>query len=132
MLTSKPPHFQQNRAKMLEDIVTKPIDLKGNFSVEAKSLLTGLLSKDPQKRIGSGEGDASEIKSHPWFSGIEWQKLESKELYPPYKPMVTGPEDTRNIDKMFTNEPPKDTPMLDNGLQMEHFDKFTYQRSIKQ
>jgi len=33
-----------------------------------------------------------------------------KQMEPPFKPFVTGPEDTRNIDKMFTNETPKETP----------------------
>ena len=55
-----------------------------------------------------------------------------KEIEPPYKPLVTGPEDTRNIDKMFTNEPARDSPddredMMKSSIT--HFDKFTYEPS---
>jgi hypothetical protein len=35
-------------------------------------------------------------------------------IEPPFKPYVSGPEDTRNIDKMFLNETVKDTPAISN------------------
>jgi serine/threonine protein kinase len=117
---------------MLQDIVEKPIEMKDSFSTEAKSLLTGLLERNPVRRLGSGTDDAYEIKKHPWFSEIDWNMLYRRQIEPPFKPTVTGAEDTRNIDKMFTNEPPRDTPMINNGMGMngnkqgEHFDQFTY------
>jgi serine/threonine protein kinase len=94
----------------MSDIVEKRIEMKPYFSVEAKSLLLGLLERDPSKRLGCTDDDAKEIKRHPWFSKINWDKLMAKKIEPPFKPAVTGPSDTRNIDKMFLNEPAKDTP----------------------
>lgn len=38
---------------MMQDIVEKRIDMKPYFTVEAKSLLSGLLERDPKKRLGS-------------------------------------------------------------------------------
>ena len=56
-----------------------------------------------------------------------------KTLEPPFKPYVSGPEDTRNIDKMFLNETPKETPgqnqFSPNARNENHFDKFTYAAS---
>jgi hypothetical protein len=43
---------------MMADIVEKRIEMKPYFSVEAKSLLSGLLERDPSKRLGSSEDDA--------------------------------------------------------------------------
>ena len=43
---------------MMADIVEKRIEMKQYFSVEAKSLLSGLLERDPSKRLGSGPEDA--------------------------------------------------------------------------
>jgi serine/threonine protein kinase len=63
---------------MMQDIVEKKIEMKAFFSVEAKSLLQGLLERDPMKRLGSSEDDASELKRHPWFSKIDWSKLVQK------------------------------------------------------
>ena len=101
--------------------------MKSFFSIEAKSLLQGLLERDPLKRLGSSEDDSNELKRHPWFAKIDWDKLMKKQLEPPFKPVVSGPEDTRNIDKMFTNETPKETPATQNQLSPNakndnHFD----------
>ena len=118
----------------MQDIVEKRIEMKAFFSVEAKSLLQGLLEREPTKRLGSSEEDANDLKRHPWFAKIDWTKLMQKKLDPPFKPYVAGPEDTRNIDKMFTNETPKETPgnngiLSLNAKQKNHFDQFTYAAS---
>ena len=49
--------------------------MKAFFSVEAKSLLQGLLEREPTKRLGSSEEDANDLKRHPWFAKIDWTKL---------------------------------------------------------
>ncbi|XP_036062084.1 ribosomal protein S6 kinase-like 1 isoform X2 [Onychomys torridus] len=41
----------------------------------AASLLTELLQFDPQRRLGAGDGGTSQLKSHPFFSGIQWSRL---------------------------------------------------------
>lgn len=58
MLSGRPPHYNKNRKQMLQDIVEKPIEMKPYFTTEAKSLLKGLLERDPSKRLGSTEEDA--------------------------------------------------------------------------
>ena len=40
----------------------------------AKDLINKLLNKDPEKRIGSGKEGAENIKKHPFFSDIDWNK----------------------------------------------------------
>jgi serine/threonine protein kinase len=62
------------------DILEKPVEMKPYFSDEVKSLLTGLLQKDPQRRLGGSDEDAEEIKRHPFFKNIEWEKLYKKEV----------------------------------------------------
>jgi len=92
-----------------------------------------LLERDPSKRLGSTEEDALEIKRHAWFAKIDWDKLMRKEIEAPFKPFVSGPEDTRNIDKMFTNEAPTETPtqtaLTGNAKNDNHFEQFTYAAS---
>jgi len=36
------------------------------------------LKKDPSKRLGTN--GAQEIKDHPWFSDIDWNKLAEKKV----------------------------------------------------
>jgi serine/threonine protein kinase len=45
---------------------------------DAKDLISKMLIKDPKKRIGYNSKDYSEIKNHPFFKGINFDKLESQ------------------------------------------------------
>ncbi|XP_011926259.1 PREDICTED: ribosomal protein S6 kinase-like 1 isoform X2 [Cercocebus atys] len=45
------------------------------LSRPAASLLTELLQFKPTRRLGVGEGGVSKLKSHPFFSTIQWSKL---------------------------------------------------------
>lgn len=79
------------------------------FSTEVKSLLFGLLERDPGTRINS----ANQIKKHAWFKNLDWKALMNKKIKPPFKPTVASPDDTRNIDQMFLKEDIKETmPMI--------------------
>lgn len=53
-----------------------------NLSNEAKSLLIGLLAKNPMKRLGANRG-AEEIKEHPFFKDIDWVQAAKRKLNPP-------------------------------------------------
>eukprot|EP00250_Pteridium_aquilinum_P007275 c17026_g1_i1 orf=684-2540(+) len=54
-----------------------------NVGEHAKSLIEGLLVKDPRKRLGSIKG-AGEIKQHPFFRGVNWALIRSTQ--PPEVP----------------------------------------------
>lgn len=43
---------------------------------------------NPEKRLGSGPGGASDIKKHKWFSRIDWKLLEARKLPTPIRPKV--------------------------------------------
>jgi len=45
--------------------------------------------REPEKRLGSKE-DAKEITRHPFFEGIDWQKLFNREYKPPFNPGVVS------------------------------------------
>lgn len=95
---------------MLKDIVEKPVPMKDYFSAETKQILTQLLERNPAKRLGTGPNGAKDIMEHPFFRNINWNDLKDKKIKPPYKPYVSGPDDIRNIDKLFTDEKVKETP----------------------
>ena len=69
------------------------------FGQPATHTHTQCLKKDPAERIKDAD-----IKSHPWFAGLDWDKLLKKEIPAPWKPDVKGAEDTSNIDEEFINE----------------------------
>lgn len=55
------------------------------LSHEIKSLLSGLLHKNPRQRIGSLKG-LKEVLFHPWLGRINSETVLSKKLRPPYIP----------------------------------------------
>lgn len=50
------------------------------ISDEARSLLAGLLAKDPRQRLGGGQDDVKEIQAHPFFASINWTDLVNKRV----------------------------------------------------
>jgi len=50
-----------------------------------------LIERDPSKRLGyrSGGKGFEDIKSHPWFTGIDWDAIYRKESVPPFEPDVS-------------------------------------------
>lgn len=62
-----------------------------------------MLVKDPKKRLGAAI-DFEEVKKHPWFSDIDWDKLSRKEIEPPFRPQVQGDKWLANFDEEFTQE----------------------------
>lgn len=64
----------------------KPQFPKEIFSKEAMSLLTGLLQKRPENRLGCGDRGIDEIKEHPFFESIDWGLLEAGYIDPPFVP----------------------------------------------
>ncbi|XP_059135712.1 ribosomal protein S6 kinase-like 1 isoform X1 [Peromyscus eremicus] len=62
---SHPSGFQAHTQLQLPEWLSRP----------AASLLTELLQFDPQRRLGAGGGGPSQIKSHPFFSSIQWSRL---------------------------------------------------------
>ncbi len=81
MLIGRPPFYSANHMEMYNkichDVLRFPQTAK--ISAEAKSLLRGLLKRDPDERLGGGVSDAEEIKSHPWFKSLDWRKVVNKE-----------------------------------------------------
>jgi len=127
MLTGLPPFYAQNVNVMYTKILGGELRFPSYISDNAKSLLEGLLTRDPEKRLGSNGGQ--EVKNHVWFSDIDWDKLVRKEIEPPFKPKVKNVEDTSQIDPTFTRERPIDSvteqSVLSESVQ-GNFEGFTY------
>eukprot|EP00544_Gedaniella_sp_CCMP2646_P014180 CAMPEP_0202483542 /NCGR_PEP_ID=MMETSP1361-20130828/2765_1 /ASSEMBLY_ACC=CAM_ASM_000849 /TAXON_ID=210615 /ORGANISM="Staurosira complex sp., Strain CCMP2646" /LENGTH=632 /DNA_ID=CAMNT_0049111845 /DNA_START=70 /DNA_END=1968 /DNA_ORIENTATION=+ len=105
MLTGLPPFYCQDRERLFEKIRKETLRYPPSLSPASKNVLSGLLERDPDKRMGSGPSDAEEIKPHTFFSVIEWDKLRNGETKPPWKPPVQGNADTSQFDTEFTTMP---------------------------
>jgi len=126
MLTGLPPFYAQNVNVMYTKILSGELRFPSYISDNAKSLLEGLLTRDPEKRLGANGG--KEVKEHVWFSDIDWDKLVRKEIDPPFKPKVKSADDTSQIDPTFTRERPVDSVPDQSVLSdsVGNFEGFTY------
>ncbi|KAM5206277.1 RAC-gamma serine/threonine-protein kinase isoform 6-T8 [Hipposideros larvatus] len=138
MMCGRLPFYNQDHEKLFELILMEDIKFPRTLSSDAKSLLSGLLIKDPNKRLGGGPDDAKEIMRHSFFSGVNWQDVYDKKLVPPFKPQVTSETDTRYFDEEFTAQTITITPpekydedgmdCMDNERR-PHFPQFSYSAS---
>lgn len=102
----------------------KPTFHQEVFSKEAISLLTGLLQKRPEHRLGCGPRGIQEIKEHPFFESIDWGLLEAGYIDPPFVPSrdEVNTQSLREIGEFDTNKYQKvtlDQPFLDKIRNFE-------------
>jgi len=103
MLVGLPPFYSENLNEMYELILKAPLKFPNFVPMEAQSLLRMLLEREEHKRLGAGQTDGAEIRAHPFFSNIDWEKLYNKQLPPPFIPNIKE-DDTRYFDEEFTSE----------------------------
>lgn len=94
MLYGYTPFRGKTRQKTFANILHKDLKYPGSIpaSLSAKQLMYRLLHRDPKNRLGSREG-ANDIKRHPFFKGVEWALVRSKnppELEAPF--LASGEE----------------------------------------
>ncbi|KAL3900645.1 MAG: hypothetical protein SGPRY_012422 [Prymnesium sp.] len=72
----------------------------------AKDIIARLLHQSSAARIGMRRGGTKEVLDHDFFAGINWTKLEARQLPMPFIPKVNDPLDTSNFDEW----PPQANP----------------------
>lgn len=109
MLVGNLPFSSKDRKLTMQQILRAKLRMPEFLSPEAQSLLRALFKRNPANRLGSGPTGSEEIKSHPFFAAIDWDKLYKKEITPPYRPPVHADE-TYYFDREFTSRTPRDSP----------------------
>jgi len=103
--------FSTNAYRMHQNMIYKEPELDSDMSPEAKSLLRGLLTKDPSRRLGS-QIQTRNIENHPFFAkhGIDWEKLERRQMIPEMRPRLRHPGDVSNFEQTYTLQAPGLSP----------------------
>jgi serum/glucocorticoid-regulated kinase 2 len=129
MMVGIPPFYNQNIQLMYELIQHGELRFpqRNPLSREAQDIITKLLERDPTRRLGAR--GIEEIKSHPYFEGINWTLIEQKKLPTPFQPRISNAMSTENFDREFTSEEPINSVVPENKLRFvaqnaDQFDDF--------
>ncbi|KAI8997074.1 kinase-like domain-containing protein [Pilobolus umbonatus] len=124
MLTGSPPFRSNNRKKTIDSILSKKIMMPYYMTAETKDILSKLLRKNPNARLGAKPKKADAIRKHKFFRGVNWTDLFNRQLPPPIVPVVTDPELAENFDPLFTSEDMTSTEAESD--KNNHFLNFSY------
>jgi protein kinase A len=93
-----------NASECAKRILEGKLRFPPTMTSQAKDLISKLLHPDPSRRLGAKQKDMREIKAHPWFAKLDWNRLAVRRLKAPYVPTIKSPTDGSNFFK-YTEEP---------------------------
>ncbi|CAG9315733.1 unnamed protein product [Blepharisma stoltei] len=101
MLIGLPPFYHENKKYVYMKILSEEPLLPDFLSLPVKNLLTSLLHKDPNRRLGAR--GAEEIKTNIWFFDVDWAALGAKRVMPSFVPNISDPANSRYFSEEFTS-----------------------------
>uniref|UniRef100_A0A671P237 protein kinase C n=1 Tax=Sinocyclocheilus anshuiensis TaxID=1608454 RepID=A0A671P237_9TELE len=110
MLVGESPFPGDDEEEVFDSIVNDEVRYPRFLSSEAIGILRRLLRRNPERRLGSSEKDAEDVKKQPFFRNMDWEALLLRKLPPPFLPTIGNKEDVSNFDEEFTTELPALTP----------------------
>lgn len=88
MLAGYPPFYDEDHFKLYEKILIGKLRFPPGFDPDAKDLCKKLLTGDLTRRYGNLKNGSKDIKTHKWFTGIDWKKMAERKVTPDRKSVV--------------------------------------------
>ncbi|KAK4123726.1 Pkinase-domain-containing protein [Parathielavia appendiculata] len=86
--------------KIYENILRGKVKYPAYINPDAQNLLERLITADLTKRLGNLYGGPQDVKNHPWFAEVTWDRLARKDIDAPYSPPVkAGMGDASQFDR---------------------------------
>ncbi|GAP87539.1 putative cAMP-dependent protein kinase catalytic subunit [Rosellinia necatrix] len=86
--------------KIYENILKGKVKYPAYVHQDAQDLLERLITPDLTKRLGNLYGGSQDVKGHPWFAEVTWDRLSRKDIDAPYTPPVkAGSGDASQFDR---------------------------------
>ncbi|KAL4218900.1 Serine/threonine-protein kinase N2 [Mactra antiquata] len=125
MLVGESPFPGDDEEEVFDSIVNEEVKYPRFLSTEAIAIMRRLLRRNPDRRLGSSERDAEDVKKQAFFRNLDWNELLMRRVKPPFVPTVRHVEDVSNFDDEFTQEKPVLTPAKDRrSLNLDDQDLF--------
>ena len=109
MLTGQLPFRGKNKPAVQKAICSAKLKIPTFLPGEASVLIKTLLDRRQDVRMGSGPNGTENVKNHKFFKGVNWSKVEIRDVTPPFRPTVEGEMCTACFDDMWTQKPAVDS-----------------------
>jgi len=100
MLAGQSPFYLYgtDQVSLFKRIVMVKYQCPSKVTDDAKDVIKKLLTRRQASRIGNLSRGHEDIKDHPWFASIDFDKLNNRKIKAPWKPKLSNPLDSRNFD----------------------------------
>ena len=130
--------FRTKNKKIDPAIYLRKTYIPDKVGKDAKDLIERLFVTDPKRRLGFNSAD--EVKNHPFFKDIDFDKVLKKEYKPPFVPKLESDTDLKYFDENEENfiEEEKKESINNNNEKKEnekdnyHFEGFSYEQKDEQ
>ncbi|EDQ88620.1 uncharacterized protein MONBRDRAFT_21555 [Monosiga brevicollis MX1] len=132
MLVGQPPFDAEDEEDLFDAICNDSVLFPAWVSKTARALIEAFLTRPIPRRLGCASTGERDIKTHAFFEGLDWMKLEACELTPPFVPHIKSSLDASNFDREFTSEAVRLTPTnpkMIEGIDQGEFAGFSYSHS---
>ncbi|EWC44555.1 hypothetical protein DRE_06727 [Drechslerella stenobrocha 248] len=94
-----PPFYDNSPFAIYEKIVQGRISFPAALDETTRDFISRLCEADLSSRLGNLVNGARDVKSHPFFFGIDWKALSEQRMNGPLVPELSFPGDTRYFDE---------------------------------
>jgi serine/threonine protein kinase len=100
LLFGQTPFYRESKPRMFVAIQSELPKFPRGTDQATMSFISMLLEKNPEAR-----GDFEKVHGHPFFAGLDFEKVLAREVQPAYVPVVG----IKNFDSEYTREKPMDS-----------------------
>jgi tRNA A-37 threonylcarbamoyl transferase component Bud32 len=123
LLTGLPPWYTKNRLHLFEDICWAPLRFPRHVSDSARSLIRGMLCRDPALRFR-----AEQCKEHAFYNGIDWNVAMERGLTAAIVPVPGTAYVSREVRKLGMESAGQDPDALDGDVDADDgFEGFSFE-----
>ena len=90
MITGFSPFYGNDEDELFYNIQNSKPHYPQTMSTEAQNCLKLFFEVDPNKRLGMPHCAAGQIREQPFFMKLDWNKMENRQIEPPYKPLLVS------------------------------------------